>query len=245
MKLDINQLSVAYRSGADTVRPIDRFDLSVATGELVLLHGPSGCGKTTLLSTIAGLLTPESGSIMLDGTDIVGLRGRALLEHRRSQIGMVYQGFNLLASLSARENVMVPLTLAGDRRSVARRRADGLLTDVGLGDRLHHRPGQMSGGQQQRVAIARALANDPAVLLADEPTAHLDSEQVIGVRHTLRRLADAGRIVIVSTHDPRLESAADRIVSMTTRPAAFDSPVQGGAHDQLTHHFDRHQVAVQ
>ena len=215
MKLVINNLTIAYRGAAQTVRPVEAFDLTVDTGELVLLHGPSGCGKTTLLSAIAGLLTPESGSIRFDDTDIVGLGGRAMLRHRRDRVGMVFQSFNLIPSLTAIENVAVALTVAGVPTRHARAHARALLTELGLEHRLDHRPGALSGGQQQRVAIARAMANQPQVLLADEPTAHLDHTQIESVRSMLRRIADAGTTVIISTHDDRLGEVADRKVHMS------------------------------
>jgi putative ABC transport system ATP-binding protein len=214
VKLVVNNLSVAYADASQTVRPIDGFDMAVESGELVLLNGPSGSGKTTLLSAIAGLLTPESGTISFDGEDVAGLRGKAMLRHRRDRIGMVFQSFNLIPSLTAVENVAVPLTVAGVPSRKAHRRAAELLTGLGLAERLDHRPGALSGGQQQRVAIARALANDPPVVLADEPTAHLDHTQIESVRSTLRSIADAGRIVIISTHDDRLGEVADRVVQM-------------------------------
>jgi len=215
MKLVINNLTIAYRGAAQTVRPVEAFDLTVDTGELVLLHGPSGCGKTSLLSAIAGLLTPESGSIRFDDTDIVGLGGRAMLRHRRDRVGMVFQSFNLIPSLTAIENVAVVLTVAGVPTRHARARARALLTELGLEHRLDHRPGALSGGQQQRVAIARAMANQPQVLLADEPTANLDHTQIESVRSMLRTIADAGTTVIISTHDDRLGEVADRMVHMS------------------------------
>ncbi len=214
MTLDVRQLTIAYHRAAQTVRPVEDFDLTVARGELVLLHGPSGCGKTTLLSAIAGLLTPQSGSIRLDGHEVVGLRGASLLEHRRNRVGMVFQSFNLLASLSAEENVAVPLSHRGMSHRAARTSARALLAQLDMEHRSNHRPGELSGGQQQRVAIARALAANPPVLLADEPTAHLDRTQVDAVCTTFRSIADAGRIVIISTHDDRLNMVADRIVQL-------------------------------
>jgi putative ABC transport system ATP-binding protein len=214
VKLVINNLSVAYESAAQTVRPIEAFDLAVDSGEVVLLHGPSGCGKTTLLSAIAGLLTPESGTIRFDGVDIAGRSGKAMLRHRRTRVGMVFQSFNLIPSLTAVENVAVPLAVAGVSARAARARARTLLIELGLAHRLDHRPATLSGGQQQRVAIARALANDPPVVLADEPTAHLDHTQIEAVRSMLRSIADSGRIVLISTHDDRLVEIADRIAQM-------------------------------
>jgi putative ABC transport system ATP-binding protein len=213
MKLVIDDLTIAYRGAAQTVRPVEGLDLSIESGELVLLHGPSGCGKTTLLSAIAGLLTPESGSIRFGDSDVVGLGRRGMRHHRRRQVGMVFQSFNLIPSLTAVENVAV--AMIGVPHREARRRARHVLTELGLGERLGHRPGQLSGGQQQRVAIARALANDPAVLLADEPTAHLDHSQIESVRSMMRSIADAGTTVIISTHDDRLGEVADRVVLMT------------------------------
>jgi putative ABC transport system ATP-binding protein len=175
-----------------------------------------------LLSAIAGLLTPEAGSITFDGEDVGGLRGKAMLRHRRDRIGMVFQAFNLIPSLTAVENVAVPLTVAGVSTRKAHARAKELLTELGLAERLGHRPGALSGGQQQRVAIARALANDPPVVLADEPTAHLDHTQIESVRSTLRAIADAGRIVIISTHDDRLGEVADRVVQMGSTAPRHD-----------------------
>jgi putative ABC transport system ATP-binding protein len=226
MKLVVNNLSVSYADASQTVRPIDGFDMTVDSGELVLLNGPSGSGKTTLLSAIAGLLTPEAGSIRFDGEDVAGLRGKAMLRHRRDRIGMVFQSFNLIPSLTAVENVAVPLTVAGVSTKKAHARAKELLTGLGLAERLDHRPGALSGGQQQRVAIARALANDPPVVLADEPTAHLDHTQIESVRSTLRSIADAGRIVIISTHDDRLGEVADRVVEMNSDVRAHRSEVE-------------------
>jgi putative ABC transport system ATP-binding protein len=214
MKLVVDNLTVAYSRAAQTVRPVEAFDLTVEPGELVLLHGPSGCGKTTLLSAIAGLLTPESGSIRFDGDDVVTLGKRALLRHRRNRVGMVFQSFNLIPSLTAVENVAVPMTVAGVPAKAAQAKARAALIQLGLGERLGHRPGELSGGQQQRVAIARALANDPPVLLADEPTAHLDHTQIESVRSIFRTIADSGRIVVISTHDDRLLEVADRVVQM-------------------------------
>jgi putative ABC transport system ATP-binding protein len=202
-----------------------RVDIEVGNGELVLLHGPSGCGKTTLLSAIAGLLRPDEGSILVEGHDVASLTGGAMLAHRRSRVGVVFQSFNLIDSLTALENVALPLTMSGVRRGAARSAAAELLGEVGLSDRLQHRPGALSGGQQQRVAIARALVVDPPVLLADEPTAHLDHVQVEVVRGMLRRIADSGRMVIVSTHDDRLLTAADRVVDLRPSGPSLVDPV--------------------
>ena len=216
-ELEIRDLVVEYSSGGYPVRPIDGLSLDAGAGELVLLLGASGCGKTTLLSIIAAILTPTSGSVRVAGTEVVGLRGAALTHYRRATVGVVFQAFNLVPSLNAVENVMVPLRGAGVPRRAARERAVSLLERVDLGERLTHRPGGMSGGQQQRVAIARALAHDPPVVLADEPTAHLDYIQVEGVLKLVRELADDGRLVLVATHDERMIPLADRVLNLTPR----------------------------
>jgi putative ABC transport system ATP-binding protein len=224
--IQIRDLVVEYSSGGYAVRPLDGLDLTVPSGELVLLLGASGSGKTTLLSALAAILTPTSGAIHVDGVDVTGLRGRALRDYRRRAVGIVFQAFNLVPSLTARENVEAPLRASGVAGRPARARAQTLLEQFGLADRARHRPGDLSGGQQQRVAIARALAHDPALLLADEPTAHLDYIQVDAVLRHLRQLATPGRIVVVATHDERLLPLADRVVELSPpAPRAATGPV--------------------
>lgn len=220
----VHDLVIEYRSGDYLVRPIDGLDLEVSSGELVLLLGASGSGKTTLLSALGSILTPTSGSIRVGDTDVLALSGRALTEYRRRRIGIVFQSFNLIPSLTARENVEMPLRAAGTRGREARQRAADLLARVDLTDREGHRPSDLSGGQAQRVAIARALAFDPPLLLADEPTAHLDYIQVEGVLALLRDLAAPGRSVLIATHDERLMPLADRVVELTPRAAADAGP---------------------
>jgi putative ABC transport system ATP-binding protein len=215
--LDIRGLTVQYASGGYVVRPIDAFDLQVSSGELVLLLGASGSGKTTLLSVLAGILTPTAGTIRFGDLDVTSLRGAALTDYRRHTVGIVFQTFNLVPSLTALENVQAPLWAAKIKAEPTRARARQLIEQVGLADRAGHRPGDLSGGQQQRVAIARALAHDPTLLLADEPTAHLDYIQVESILRVLRELASPGRVVIVATHDERLLPLADRVVEMTPR----------------------------
>ncbi|HET9728174.1 MAG TPA: ATP-binding cassette domain-containing protein [Acidimicrobiia bacterium] len=215
--LKVRDLVMEYSSGGYKVRPIDGLSLDATGGELVLLLGASGCGKTTLLSVLASILTPTSGSVNVAGIEVVGLKGAALTEYRRRTVGVVFQAFNLVPSLNALENVMVPLRASGVSRHDARARATSLLERVDLGHRVKHRPADMSGGQQQRVAIARALAHDPPVILADEPTAHLDYIQVEGVLKLVRDLADDGRLVVVATHDERMVPLADRVVNLTPR----------------------------
>jgi putative ABC transport system ATP-binding protein len=212
--LTVTGLTVAFSSNGYVVRPIDGLSFRVGDGELAVLLGPSGCGKTTLLSCLAGLLTPTAGSVDLGGVEVTSLRAGALNAYRSRTVGIVFQSFNLIPSLSARGNVMVPLRLAGIGRSQARARAEALLSAVDLMDRSGHRPQELSGGQQQRVAIARALAHDPPLVLADEPTAHLDYVQVEGVLRLIRSLASPGRTVVVATHDDRLAELADRVVEL-------------------------------
>lgn len=212
-----SDLTMEFSSSGYVIRPLDGFSFGANDGELVVLLGPSGCGKTTLLSCLAGQLTPTAGSITFDGMTVTGLSGTALSAYRRHTVGVVFQAFNLIPSLSARSNVMVPLRLAGVPRTDARDRSGALLAEVGLDDRGHHRPDQLSGGEQQRVAIARSLVHDPPLLLADEPTAHLDYVQVEGILRLLRRIAAPGRLVIVATHDDRITQIADEVVELVPR----------------------------
>ena len=213
--LSIQDLVVEYYSGGYALRPINGLNLDVAAGSLVILLGPSGCGKTTLLSCLGGILRPKSGAIKFDDVDVTGLEGAALANYRRDKVGIIFQSFNLVPSLTALENVMVPMREAGVSRAAARERAAELLDRVNLGERMKHRPGDLSGGQQQRVAVARAIALDPPLVLADEPTAHLDFIQVEEVLRLIRELADGDRVVVVATHDARMLPMADRVVELT------------------------------
>jgi putative ABC transport system ATP-binding protein len=222
--LSIQDLVVEYSSGGYAVRPINGFSLDVAAGSLVILLGPSGCGKTTLLSCLGGILRPKSGAIKFDDVEITALDRGALGNFRRDKVGIVFQAFNLVPSLTALENVIVPLRAAGMSRSLARQRAEELLTEVGLADRLKHRPGDLSGGQQQRVAVARAIALDPPLILADEPTAHLDFIQVEEVLRLIRSLAQGERVVVVATHDSRILPMADRVVDLVPAVASTNRP---------------------
>jgi len=212
--LVIDDVSVEYASGDYVVRPVDGFSRRIPDGSLALLLGPSGCGKTTLLSCLAGILTPTSGTISHGDTVITSLDGGGLTEYRRHGVGIVFQAFNLVASLTALENVVLPMRCAGIPTKKARQRATELLAEVGLAERSGHTPGRLSGGQQQRVAIARALALDPPLILADEPTAHLDYIQVETTLRILRGLARPGRVVVVVTHDDRLLPLADEVVEL-------------------------------
>jgi putative ABC transport system ATP-binding protein len=227
--LRLRDVTIEYSSGGYVVRPISALDLDVADGELVLLLGASGCGKTTLLCALAALLRPARGSIRLDDTEVTELRGTALAEYRRRTIGVVYQSFNLIPSLNALDNVAIASWNAGASGRAGRARAREVLEPLGLTQRLRHRPSDLSGGEQQRVAIARALCLEPQILLADEPTAHLDELQVEGVLRLLREAARPGRLVIVATHDDRLVPLADRVVELTPRRRpAHTEPVRTG-----------------
>jgi putative ABC transport system ATP-binding protein len=215
--LRTRNLVVEYPSGGNAIRAIDGLDLELDAGSLTVLLGPSGCGKTTLLSCLGGLLTPTSGRITVGDVDVTALNRRAMSKYRRHNVGIVFQAFNLVPSLTALENVLVPLRAAGRPRGAARERAKELLTRVGLQDRMTHRPGDLSGGQQQRVAVARAIALDPPLILADEPTAHLDYLQVEEMLRLLRGLATGDRMVVVATHDPRLLPLADRVIELVPK----------------------------
>ncbi|OSC41672.1 ATP-binding cassette domain-containing protein [Mycobacterium decipiens] len=217
--LSIQDLVVEYSSGGYAVRPINGLSLEVSAGSLVILLGPSGCGKTTLLSCLGGILRPKSGAIKFDGRDITGLEGSALATYRRDTVGIVFQAFNLVPSLTAVENVTIPMRAAGMSRASARRRAEELLARVNLAERMKHRPGDLSGGQQQRVAVARAIALDPPLILADEPTAHLDFIQVEEVLRLIRSLAQGERVVVVATHDSRMLPMADHVVQLVPASA--------------------------
>jgi putative ABC transport system ATP-binding protein len=214
--LIVEHLVKEYTGDGYVVRVLDDLTFTAAPGELVVLLGPSGSGKSTLLSCLGGMLSPTSGSIRLNDVDVTGATGTDLDDYRKRHVGFVFQGFNLIPSLSARENVAVPLIVSKTvSRSEALQRADDLLARVGLGDRASHKPSQLSGGQQQRVAVARGLITDPDLLIADEPTANLDHIQAEAVVGLFRELRSQGRVIVVSTHDARLVPMADRVVRMT------------------------------
>jgi putative ABC transport system ATP-binding protein len=201
--------------GAETVHILRGISLEIYQGERVGIIGPSGSGKTTLLGLMGGLDTPTSGSIEIDGIDISRLSESRLTEVRNEKIGFVFQFFNLVPTLTALENVALPIEFARKPQFHPRRRAAELLDLLGLKDRLHHRPNQLSGGQQQRVAIARALANNPPLLLADEPTGNLDTESGKVVLKALQDVQrETGTTVIVVTHDPRIANQMDRVLTL-------------------------------
>ena len=209
----VSDLTKTYGQGTLAVDAVRHVDLTVQAGEVVLIMGPSGSGKTTLLLMLGAMLRPTAGTITVDGTDVAAAPERLLPPLRARRFGFVFQDFNLLSALNALENVELACNLAGITGRAARARATDLLTRLALGDRLRFRPDQLSGGEKQRVAIARALANDPPVILADEPTANLDSGHGREIARLLRRLAtDDGRGVVIVSHDNRLKEIADRIL---------------------------------
>ncbi len=214
----IRGLAKIYGTGATQVRAVNGIDLTVRSGELLLIMGPSGSGKTTLLLMLGALLRPTAGAISIsrpDGSDLelTSAPEKRLPQVRAHTFGFIFQDYALLDALSAEENVAVACNIAGRTGGPARERARMLLERVGLGHRAAARPSQMSGGEQQRVAVARALANDPPVILADEPTANLDAARGRDLARLLRRLADEdGRAVVIVSHDDRLREVADRVV---------------------------------
>lgn len=205
-------VSKKYRVGDEEIIALQPTTLEIREGELLLIIGPSGSGKTTLLSLLGCVLYPSSGRLWVDGKEINLLKERELARLRLHSIGFVFQSFNLLAPLSAEDNVRMPLRLMGVSDREARRRTDDALKMVGMEGHRRQLPKQLSGGQQQRIAIARALVTNPRLVLCDEPTAALDKNSIDVVMEELRMLADEGKAVCVVTHDPRLEQYAHRII---------------------------------
>ena len=213
--LETQNIQKIYTSGNLSVTAVDHVSIGVHPGEFVALVGPSGSGKTSLLAILAGLLAPSSGSVLIDGHDMVQLSDKARTQFRKEKIGFTFQSNNLIPYLTAVENVELMLRLNGKNGKAGRKRAQELLERLGLGDRLNNLPGQLSGGQQQRVAIARALVHQPSVVLADEPTASLDTERANQVVSTFAQLIhEQNRAGIMVTHDLRMCRYVDKIVQM-------------------------------
>jgi putative ABC transport system ATP-binding protein len=212
--LELRNVTKVYGSGHTAVRAVDQVNLTVKAGEIVLIMGPSGSGKTTLLSIAGLLLHPTQGELLVAGNRINGMSQRRLASLRLRKLGFVFQAYNLLEALTARENVELVMNLAGKRGKAARQRATQLVQMLGLDQRLDHLPADLSGGEQQRVAIARALANDPPLILADEPTGNLDSKTGLQVMELLccGLGRDQGRAIVIVTHDQRLRDIADRVL---------------------------------
>jgi putative ABC transport system ATP-binding protein len=209
--LDVRGVSKTYGSGAAEVHALDHVDLAVDRGELVAIMGPSGSGKSTLMHLLAGLDRPSEGSVEIAGQDITSMGDKQLTLLRRKHIGFVFQAFNLLPTLTAAENVELPLAIAG--RKPDRAWVDRVIDAVGLRERLSHKPAELSGGQQQRVAAARALASKPAIVFADEPTGNLDSASGTELLGFMRRSVDEyGQTIVMVTHDPNSAAFADHVL---------------------------------
>ena len=209
------QLHKTFRSGEIEVHALRGVDLTIETGEMVAIMGPSGCGKTTLLNSLSGLDSFDSGTITIEGTSLASMNDRTRTDYRARRMGFVFQSYNLLPVISAVENVELPLLVSGVRPAQARKRALESLASVGLADRASHRPMQLSGGQIQRATIARALVNHPALVWADEPTGNLDvgsSNDVLALMQQLNR--EQGQTFVIVTHDPHVAELCGRIVRM-------------------------------
>jgi len=225
--IEVTGLVKTYRLGDVLVEALKGVDLSIPAGEFLAVMGPSGSGKSTLMNILGCLDRPTSGKYRLDGEEVEGLSrdGRAIL--RRSRLGFVFQGFNLLSRLSARENVELPMIYDGTTASDRRERALSALSSVGLADRAHHLPSQLSGGEQQRVAIARAIVNTPAMILADEPTGNLDSvtsEEIMGIFQRLNE--ERGITLVLVTHEPDIALFARRVIRFLDGRIVEDRPVE-------------------
>lgn len=210
--IDIQGITKTYVNGKLSVPVLHGIDLQVNKGEFVSIMGPSGSGKSTFMNILGCLDRPTTGSYRLNGDEVATLSDDELAFVRNKQIGFVFQSFNLLTKLTALENVALPMIYAGMDKKSRNERAAALLSSVGLGDRMDHLPSELSGGQRQRVAIARSLANNPAIIMADEPTGNLDSKSTIDVMNIFRGLYDEGRTIILVTHEPEIATYASRNV---------------------------------
>ncbi|MDX1420820.1 MAG: ABC transporter ATP-binding protein [Rubricoccaceae bacterium] len=227
--VDVRDVTRTLPLGATPIPILHGLSFTVARGEWVAITGPSGSGKSTLLGLVAGLDTPTSGEVRIDGVPISGLPERALARIRNEKVGIVFQQFNLIPTLTAQENVEAPLYVGPHRREAAER-ARAMLARVGLADRLDHRPHQLSGGQQQRVAIARALVTAPALVVADEPTGNLDTATGAQILDLFGRLRDdLDLTVVVVTHDPAVAARADRVLDLVDGRLASDAPASAEA----------------
>jgi putative ABC transport system ATP-binding protein len=230
--VETENLTKVYGKGETAVTALNRINLSIKTGEFVAVMGPSGCGKSTLLHLLGGLDRPTSGRVLLNGSDMTKLGDEKLTELRRQKMGFVFQFFNLIPVLSARENVSLPLVLDGVKKGEANEKAEEWLQRVGLEGRLEHRPDQLSGGQQQRVALARALVSEPALILADEPTGNLDSRAGDEIAGLLRKITDDyNRTILMVTHDPRIAAYADRIIFLKDGTVVDETLLSGNGND--------------
>ena len=224
--LETQNLKKHYRMGDTVVRALDGVSITVGEGEFLSLLGTSGSGKSTLLNLIAGLDHPTDGSLRIDGNDIAAMSNKELSRHRRQSVGIIFQSFNLISTMTALDNVTLSMMFAGVERSEREQRAAALLESMGLAGRLRHKPSQLSGGEQQRVAISRALANRPRLLLADEPTGNLDSRTSHEIMEVLKGLNEReGKTIILVTHDANLAAQyAHRTVVLMDGVVKTDSP---------------------
>jgi putative ABC transport system ATP-binding protein len=215
VNVTVSGVSKRYRMAAEEVHALRESSWEVRTGEAVAIMGPSGCGKTTLLNLLGGVDRPSTGTIKIDGQDLTAMNERALESHRLHRVGFVFQFFNLIPSITACENLELPMAMAGVDHAASRERAKMLLTLVGLGAKSEKRPEELSGGEQQRVAVALALANDPALILADEPTGNLDSTNAAVIANLLKSLAsEYGKTVIMVSHDPKTVEVFPTVYAM-------------------------------
>lgn len=198
--------------GETEVRALAGITLSIERGTFTVIMGPSGSGKSTLLYLLGGLDLPTSGSMVVDGLSIENMDENALAQYRRTKVGFIFQAFNLVGTMTALENVSFPLRFGGIKPATRKEKSAAMLDQVGLADRVKHRPVELSGGQQQRVAIARALINDPVLILADEPTGNLDSASGYAIMQLMSDLQKSGKTVLVATHDPRMLSFATHVI---------------------------------
>lgn len=210
--IQVNHLARHYQMGTETVKALDGVSLEINQGEFVAIVGPSGSGKSTLMYLIGGMDRPTSGQIIVGGDEITAMDDNDLAKFRQRTVGFVFQSFNLITSMTASQNVEFPMIFAGSKPSARRGRAVDLLSSVGLGDRVDHKPTELSGGQQQRVAIARSLVNQPKIILADEPTGNLDSKSGLEVIDILKELNAQGTTIVMVTHDQSLLSLVTRFI---------------------------------
>jgi putative ABC transport system ATP-binding protein len=225
LAIEVRELTKTYAGGGDAaVQALRGVSFTIARGEYVAIMGPSGSGKSTLMNLLGCLDRATTGTYLLDGVDVSELDDNRLAEIRLKKLGFVFQGFNLLARTDAAKNVALPLFYAGMNLKSRTLAAVQQLTEVGLGDRVHHKPSELSGGQQQRVAIARALVNDPAVLLADEPTGNLDSKTSAEILALFTALNERGRTIIIVTHDENVASHAKRVLRVFDGLVVSDAP---------------------
>lgn len=223
--ITLKDISKYYQTGSITITALDRVNLDITAGEILAIIGPSGSGKSTLMNMLGCLDVPSEGQYFLDGREVSKLREDDLAEIRNQKIGFVFQSFNLLNSLTALENVELPLIYRGLSAGERRKMSQQALDMVGLSDRVHHKPTELSGGQQQRVAIARALAGNPPVILADEPTGNLDSRSGVEVMGILKELNNNGKTIILITHDTEVAKQVRRVIKIQDGAIVFDGEV--------------------